>query len=66
MSALRNNEGGGRISEVLIVCKSMQMEFQTKQSVRIIIDGYIFGASGRWGSTVFPNGGVYWGIECYV
>ena len=32
---------------VLIICKSMEIAFQTERSVRIIVDGRISGVSGR-------------------
>ena len=40
------------ISGGLFVCKPMKMAFQTKQSVRIIVDGNISWVSARRGSTV--------------
>ena len=52
MHALWNSEMSASISGGLIACKSMEIAFQTKQSVHIIIDGHISEVSIRWHSTV--------------
>ena len=48
MSGLRNSEVA-TLQGVLIICKSMEMAFRTRQSVRIIVDVCIAGMSALQG-----------------
>ena len=51
-----NSDSGGRISGVLIICKSLEMAFRTEQCVHIIVDGHSSGVTvchkaGFWGTS---------------